>query len=167
MYNHSMKSKTWVFTFVVLLLMGCSFACVGQTAVPEGDASREVTGSQERSDDEAPGAEVGTGESDTSAAEPENGSIREPDAEIIPTSGPDCYPDGVHPIGQGIADQFAETVTYTEVMTWFCNGALFDDILNALITEELSDVEAEDTLVQLAAGMTWEEIWIDLGITDE
>ena len=167
MYNHSMKSRTWVFFLAVLLLVGCSTAGVDQLGAPEGGASREVTGSQERGDEQAPGVETGTGETEPGAAEPDTGPVQEPAEQADPTSGPDCYPEEVqHPIAEGIADQFEAITTYTEVMTWFCNGALFEDILNALMTEELSDIEAEDILALVAAGMTWEEIWKDLGISE-
>ena len=162
-----MKFRTWVFVFVVFLLVGCSVGGTGQQAPPEGDALRDVTGSQERSDQQAPGVETGTGETEPGAAELDTGPVQEPAEQADPTSGPDCYPEEVqHPIAEGIADQFEEITTYTEVMTWFCNGALFEDILNALMTEELSDIEAEDILALVAAGMTWEEIWKDLGISE-
>ena len=83
------------------------------------------------------------------------------------TVGPDCYAEGIHPIAAGIAEDYAEITTYEEVMTWFCNGALFEDILNALTTEEITAVEADETLWQVAAGKTWNEIWLELGVTEE
>jgi len=82
-------------------------------------------------------------------------------------SSSDCYTDGIHPIGESISDQFAIITTYEEVMGWFCNGASFEDILNALITEELTDVDAESTLYMVAEGYTWDEIWLELGVTEE
>jgi hypothetical protein len=81
------------------------------------------------------------------------------------TSGPDCLGPEVHPMGEEIADQFDET-TYEEVMTWFCNGAEFEDVLVALQTEKDTGEPADDLLKLLAEGQTWEQIWDALGLTD-
>ncbi len=89
--------------------------------------------------------------------------LNEPDI----ASGVECYPDGIHPIGKSIADQFEGVTTYHEVMNWFCSGAEFEDILNALLTQELSNIEAEIFLVKIADGSTWDEIWLELGITEQ
>ena len=93
-------------------------------------------------------------------------AIPEP-GEPLPLNEPDCFQDGDHPIGMSIAEQFTEITTYEEVMTWFCNGAVFEDILNALATEELTSVDAADSLKLIAAGMTWDEVWLELGLTEE
>jgi hypothetical protein len=79
----------------------------------------------------------------------------------------ECYPEGIHPIGDSIADQFHEITTYQEVMNWFCSGAEFEDILNALVTEELSEIDAENFLKMIADGNTWDDIWLELGITEQ
>jgi hypothetical protein len=90
-----------------------------------------------------------------------------PGGDAVPavTSGPDCLGPELHPMGQEIADQFEEA-TYEEVMTWFCNGAEFEDILVALQTEKETGELAEDLLELLAEGQTWEEIWDVIGLTD-
>jgi hypothetical protein len=80
----------------------------------------------------------------------------------IETSGPDCLGPEIHPIGQGIANQFEEA-SYEDVMTWFCNGAEFEDILIALQTQKDTGEPAEDLLKVLAEGQTWEEIWDAIG----
>ncbi len=87
------------------------------------------------------------------------------DAGPMVTSGPDCIGPEIHPMGQEIADQFDEA-TYEDVMTWFCNGAEFEDILVALQTEKDTGELAEDLLKLLAEGQTWEQIWDALGLTD-
>ena len=51
-------------------------------------------------------------------------------------------------------------------MTWFCDGAEFEDILVALETAEQTGASAEEMLIPLAAGLTWEEIWIEVGLSD-
>ena len=85
----------------------------------------------------------------------------------IPTSGPDCYQDGQHPIALSITEQYNEITTYEQVMVWFCNGALFEDILNALSTQELSGADAGDLLLQIANGKSWNRLWLELGITEK
>jgi hypothetical protein len=84
-------------------------------------------------------------------------------AETVP---PDCYGTDFHPIGQSIADQY-ESVSYTQVMIWFCNGAEFEDIAQALLTQELTDEDAEKLLEMIAGGQTWDEIWLAIGLTEE
>ena len=81
------------------------------------------------------------------------------------TSPPDCLGDEVSPIGQSIADEYDFT-NYEEVITWFCNGAEFENILVALETESQIDTPAEEMLSMLAGGFTWDEIWQLEGLTD-
>ncbi len=68
-------------------------------------------------------------------------------------------------LGQVIANGFAFT-SVGEVLEWFCNGAAFEDIVIALETEDLTGAPAEDLLSMLAGGMTWEEIWQSIGLTE-
>ena len=73
--------------------------------------------------------------------------------------------DEVSPVGQSIADDY-EFASYEQVMTWFCNGAEFEDILVALETQSQTDVLADEMLQMLADGFTWEEIWQIIGILE-
>ncbi len=84
----------------------------------------------------------------------------------LETKGPDCYGTELNQVGQGIADKF-EQATYEQVMLWFCNGAEFENILVSLQTEELTGNPAEEMLIKVAAGQTWEEIWQSIGLIDE
>ena len=77
----------------------------------------------------------------------------------VETPEADCPGEETNTIGQGIADEY-EFASYEDVMTWFCNGAEFEDILVALQTEEQSGTPAEEMLVMLAGGFTWDEIWL-------
>ena len=88
-------------------------------------------------------------------------------AETLPleTALPNCLGEAVSPIGQAIAADY-ETTSYEQVMTWFCSGAEFEDILVALETEAQTDQPAEALLEMLAGGLTWDEIWQKLGLTD-
>jgi len=81
------------------------------------------------------------------------------------TEAPDCLGGEVSPIGESIVEDY-EFTDYAEVITWFCNGAEFEDILVALETESLTGTPAEEMLQMLAAGFTWEEIWQLVGLTE-
>jgi hypothetical protein len=85
--------------------------------------------------------------------------------ELVGTQEAECPGEETNTIGQGIADEY-EFTSYDEVMTWFCDGAEFEDILVALQTEELSDTPAEEMLVMVAEGFTWEDIWLIVGLTE-
>lgn len=79
--------------------------------------------------------------------------------------GPNCLGEEINIIGQAIADEY-EFASYEEVMTWFCNGAEFEDIMIALQTEDQTEEPAEEILIMLADGFTWEEIWSLLGLNE-
>lgn len=81
----------------------------------------------------------------------------------LETLGPDCYGEQTHPIGQSIADLYPDQTDYQAVMTWFCNGFLFEDILTALQTADGSDFTAGDLLDKVKNGQTWDEIWAEIG----
>lgn len=83
------------------------------------------------------------------------------DATVPPT----CLGDEVSPIGQAIADEY-ESASYDQVITWFCNGAEFEDIIVALETESQTGTPAEGMLQMLAEGFTWDEIWQMIGLTE-
>ena len=91
-----------------------------------------------------------------------------PTLEVTPlseTAPPDCLGGEVSPIGQSIAEDY-EFTDYAEVITWFCNGAEFEDILVALETESQTGTPAEEMLQMLADGFTWDEIWQTIGLTE-
>ncbi|MEN8241143.1 MAG: hypothetical protein ABFS17_04425 [Chloroflexota bacterium] len=98
----------------------------------------------------------------------EEPAVEEPaPAETDPPAGSDCYAPEIHPVGQSIAEQFVEETSYNQIMGWFCNGALFDDILIALQTEKLSGESANELLEMQAGGLTWDQIWTEIGLTEE
>lgn len=68
----------------------------------------------------------------------------------------DCTETNPHPMGQSIAETY-EDVSYEQVMTWFCDGYTFDDILIALETSEATDVPAS-VLLEMLWDKPWEEI---------
>ena len=99
----------------------------------------------------------------TETSEPNNTVNTIPETEETDT--PDCLGGVINPIGQSIAEDF-DTVDYQQVIDWFCNGAEFEDILVALETETLTEISASDMLQMLAEGLTWDEIWQSIGLTD-
>ena len=84
---------------------------------------------------------------------------------LTETAAADCLGEEISPIGQSIAEDY-ESASYEQVMTWFCNGADFEDILVALETEAQTDTSADEMLQMLADGFTWEEIWTLVELTD-
>jgi hypothetical protein len=67
-----------------------------------------------------------------------------------------CTETNPHPVGQSIAESF--NLTYEEVMTWFCSGYTFEEILLALQTSRQTDLPAEE-LLEMSQSKSWEEIW--------
>lgn len=130
---------------LILLLAGCS-------------TTNQAVNNQDTSPNQ-PAAQIQENAVGEQAAE------HEPEA--TSTSGPDCYGPEIHPVGQSIADQFEDETSYDEVMVWFCNGVQFDDILTALQTEVLTSVNAEELLEMLGSGLTWDDIWVEIGLTEE
>jgi len=77
----------------------------------------------------------------------------------------DCLGGETSPIAESIAEEY-EFTDYAEVVTWFCNGAEFEDILVALETEAQTGTPAEEMLQMLADGFSWEDIWQFVGLTE-
>ncbi len=77
----------------------------------------------------------------------------------------DCLNGEISPIAESIAADY-DHISYEQVVTWFCNGAEYEDILVALETEALTDVTAEELLQMLAEGSSWEGIWQFVGLTE-
>jgi len=130
--------------FLIVFLLG---ACATESAAP-------LIESAPVNDDSVPKVE------DTPPTETEE--IVDPGPELI---AGDCLSGEVSPVGQSIADDFG-SVSYEQVINWFCNGAEYEDILVALETEALTEVSAEEMLAMLANGLPWEEIWQQVGLTE-
>ncbi|WKZ37171.1 MAG: hypothetical protein QY332_04425 [Anaerolineales bacterium] len=72
--------------------------------------------------------------------------------------------NNLHPIGQSISK--THEVPYEQVMTWFCDGYSFENILIALETSKAVDVPA-NALLEMLLEKEWEEIWRDIGFTTD
>jgi len=87
---------------------------------------------------------------------------------LVPEESPSlvyqtCTDLDPHPIGVEIAA--THDVAYKDVMGWFCDGHTFEDILLALQTKKLADVEFEWLLDERLQGKSWDQIWDEAGIT--
>ena len=149
--------------FVLFLLLGtgCAGGAASPASPPTGTAAPPV---QPVSTEAALTVTAGI----TQAAETQAPILPSATVASTPpgaTSGPDCLGAEINPIASSIAADYPFT-SYSEVMTWFCNGAEFEDILSALMTEELTGTPAEESLQMLADGFTWDEIWQLIGLTE-
>ena len=155
--------KIWIALFVFgFILSACSSGSESEQVRNNSDAN----GSKSTNSRDVQSADSSGGEttSNQTAEENNNETVLEP---IEKEPAEQCKTGTEHPIAVSIAEQYAHLTDYDEVVGWFCEGAIFEDILNALTTEELSDVDAGDVLLMVAEGMTWDEIWLELGITEE
>ncbi len=76
----------------------------------------------------------------------------------------DCSTLNPHPIAVSMEEKFE--VSYDEIMTWYCDGYAFSDILLALETEKLVDLSVPALLSRLRT-RGWEIIWDELGVNPE
>jgi len=82
------------------------------------------------------------------------------------TDNLECLNSEMSVLGKNISAQF-EYVSFEQIMTWFCNGAEFEDILIALQTEKVTGQPAQGLLEMLVTDLTWDEIWQSIGYIDE
>lgn len=86
--------------------------------------------------------------------------VASPADTATPTVDIHCSDTDPNPLGKDIAKTYS--VPYEQVMTWFCQGYSFDNILIALETSEATDIPAE-TLLQMLLEKDWETIWQEIG----
>lgn len=160
-----MKTRFAIFISLIVIIAACTAQSTPQGEViqpEEMEQLEQVVSSPEV--DHTPTEKVEEESLPTETLDPiEDFAFPPPPPE---TSGPDCYGTEPNEIGQGIAEKYKET-NYEQIMTWFCNGAEFEDILVALQTEQLTEVPAEEMLTMLADDWTWDEIWQVIGLTEE
>jgi len=152
MENHLQKR----YLFPVLLITLLVHACSAPASPPAEQA--------------VPTASLSQPEAVSPTPEPTQESVpistQVPEATPLPeAASTDCLGGEVSPIAESIAKDY-EFTNYEEVITWFCNGAEFEDILVALESESVTGTPAEDMLQMLADGFTWDEIWGLTGLTE-
>jgi hypothetical protein len=137
---------------LTLVLAGCSGDTLKASQHSSGDDTITEGETVVEGETTTEGEPVGEGEPVT-----DEGSVPEP------TENPEtnCSTLNPHPLAISITEQYE--ITYDEVMTLYCDGYAFSDILLALETEGLVDQSTEELLLLLETS-TWEEIWQDLGV---
>jgi hypothetical protein len=119
------RSRNHLLTLSLALLLGvtaCSLSQAGGEAPAENPQPESQSAPDAQADSPSSGEEAQSGESAVDDA--------------------DCTDLNPHPIGASIAADYE--VSYEQVMTWFCSGYSFENILIALETSEAVDVPAED-----------------------
>lgn len=160
---------------VSILLVLISAGCLADSLKSSQNTAREEppseqvntddeqvnTDDEQASTDEAESAEEESTAEDEGSAGGDGATGDEVEAE--PTENPEtnCSSLDPHPLAVSMTEKFE--VTYEEVMTWYCDGAAFSDILLALETVELADITVEELLTMIE-DKSWEEIWDELGI---
>jgi len=144
--------KPFLFTMllVALLLHACS---ASQSPPIEQEVLTAIVSQPESSED---------------TAEPAQNTVTDPLAEaspVVETDATNCLGGETSLIAESIAEEYNFT-DYTEVVSWFCDGAEFEDILVALETESQTGTPAEEMLQMLADGFSWDEIWQFVGLTE-
>ena len=133
-------------TILTILLLA---ACSGQPSTPEVQEPPAA-------------APVESGPLPTQEAAAESA----PEATPVTTAeATDCLGGVTSPIGESIVFEYNFT-SYEEIISWFCDGAEFEDILVALETESQTGTPAEEMLQMLADGFNWEEIWQLVGLNE-
>lgn len=138
------KSRKHLLTLSLALLLAvtaCSLSGIGSEAPAENPQSESQSAPDAQTDSPSSGEEAQTGET---------------------TADTNCTDLNPHPIGASIAADYE--VSYEQVMTWFCSGYSFENILIALETSEAVDVPAE-ALLQMLLEKEWEQIWLEVGLT--
>jgi hypothetical protein len=90
----------------------------------------------------------------------ESGSA--PDPELDAERAATCENGEENLVAGGITETYA--VTYAQVMTWFCAGSEFEDILLALETHAAVDVAVDELLNRRGQGQSWDAIWKETGL---
>jgi hypothetical protein len=74
----------------------------------------------------------------------------------------ECLDPASQAMGSSIAASFE--IPFETVMLWYCSGYAFEDILLALQTAAQVETTAGELLFKLGQGLSWEEIWIEIGL---
>jgi hypothetical protein len=73
-----------------------------------------------------------------------------------------CHGGDPHPVGKRLAESY--DVSYDEVMTWFCSGYGFGEIMHALQTSQRTGTRPEDLLNMKTEMGGWGQVWKAEGI---
>ncbi len=74
----------------------------------------------------------------------------------------DCVGADPHPVALSLAETYE--VPYEDIMSWFCAGYGFGEIVHALQTSEVSDYSPEELLALKTNMRGWGQVWQELGL---
>jgi hypothetical protein len=150
------RLMTW-FIVACLWLPACGIFTAGDLASePDELHNEDMPAVQEQG---RPGLEAGPEELQT----PQSGTTGLLPVIIIEGApAAECLSPEAQTMGGSIAANFE--ITYEQVMSWFCAGHGFEDILLALETADSVDVPPADLLSKLEQGQSWDEIWKEIGL---
>jgi hypothetical protein len=74
----------------------------------------------------------------------------------------DCFTEDNNLVAQDIAERFETSSDLVE--EWYCEGNSFEDIMLALMTSRLWEIDPEQVLLEHET-KTWDEIWEELDDT--
>lgn len=72
--------------------------------------------------------------------------------------------DNLHPLAAKIVERFAGVTTEEQVMTWFCQGHSFGQIMLALMTQKFDGSNPEELLQLHKEKGGWGSIWKEKGL---
>lgn len=108
------------------------------------------------------------------AEEPDDEDIDEKDEEDGEDTGQNAFCTGEkassHPLAAKIVERFSNgegegaAVSEEQVMTWFCQGNSFGEIMLALMTQKFDGTNPEEMLQMRKDGIGWGNIWKDKGL---
>ena len=72
-----------------------------------------------------------------------------------------CPVPDPHPVAEDIAQKY--DFAYEQITEWYCAGFSFEDILLALQTSQVAEVDPENLLARLKH-QNWDQIWDDFDL---
>lgn len=67
-----------------------------------------------------------------------------------------------HPVASAFARRYQ--VPYEEILTWFCDGYGFGEVVHAYSISRRADVPVDEVFAQREAGLGWGQIWHSYGL---
>jgi|GEM_PF-2487492 len=81
-----------------------------------------------------------------------------------PFPAPTCMTHMIHPVGMKLALQY--DTPYEEIMSWFCQGFGFGQIIHALQTSQVTELSPEELLLLKVELGSWGEVWKALNLIE-
>ena len=152
-----MNMRFWVAMLVIVsFLIGCgSVVPPANVDTRNEDAQKPEQGQDTNPTGAVPDAGPVESAGNVSTLLPE---VAQPDS----TVDIHCTETDPHPIAQSIAETYH--VTYEEVMTFFCTGVGFEDIVMGYQTADLSGRDIKDVLTLWYDFGDWDDVWEELGL---